>query len=97
MPEGCEVVLEPVALSALRASLQRSSPLRQMVLDDMRDVAEALGRRPTLREWQRQSRYSLRTARTALGVDRWHHLLDAYFGDRDRSFRLKVTGHFGAS
>ena len=22
---------------------------------------------------------------------------DAYFGDRDRSFRLKVTGHFGAS
>jgi prevent-host-death family protein len=23
--------------------------------------------------------------------------LDAYFGDRDRSFRLKVTGHFGAS
>jgi hypothetical protein len=21
----------------------------------------------------------------------------AYFGDRDRSFRLKVTGHFGAS
>ena len=23
--------------------------------------------------------------------------LRAYFGDRDRSFRLKVTGHFGAS
>ncbi|MFM5971280.1 MAG: hypothetical protein ACKO9X_11985, partial [Dolichospermum sp.] len=21
----------------------------------------------------------------------------AYFGDRDRSFRLKVTGHFGAT
>jgi hypothetical protein len=26
------------------------------------------------------------------GVD-----IAAYFGDRDRSFRLKVTGHFGAS
>jgi hypothetical protein len=25
------------------------------------------------------------------------HPLAAYFGDRDRSFRLKVTGHFGAS
>lgn len=23
--------------------------------------------------------------------------LVAYFGDRDRSFRLKVTGHFGAT
>ena len=23
--------------------------------------------------------------------------LDAYFGERDRSFRLKVTGHFGAT
>jgi hypothetical protein len=23
--------------------------------------------------------------------------IGAYFGDRDRSFRLKVTGHFGAS
>ena len=23
--------------------------------------------------------------------------VDAYFGDRDRSFRLKVTGHFGAT
>jgi hypothetical protein len=22
---------------------------------------------------------------------------NAYFGDRDRSFRLKVTGHFGAT
>jgi superfamily II DNA or RNA helicase/HKD family nuclease/predicted house-cleaning noncanonical NTP pyrophosphatase (MazG superfamily) len=92
VPEGCEVVLEPVALSALKESLQRSSPLRQMVLDDLRDIAEALGRRPTLREWQRQSRYSLRTARAALGVDRWHRLLDVagLLTDEDRVLEAAV-------
>lgn len=92
VPEGCQVMLEPVALAALRASLQRASPLRQMVLDDLRDIAEALGRGPTLREWQRQSRYSLRTARTALGVDRWHHLLKAadLLTDEDRALEAAV-------
>jgi superfamily II DNA or RNA helicase/HKD family nuclease len=92
VPEGCEVVLEPVALSALRASLQGSSPLRQMVLDDLRDIAEALGRGPTLREWQRQSRYSLSTARAALGVDRWHHLLEAagLLTEEDRALEAAV-------
>jgi len=92
VPEGCEVVLEPVALSALRASLQGSSPLRQMVLDDLRDITEALGRGPTLREWQRQSRYSLSTARAALGVDRWHHLLEAagLLTEEDRALEAAV-------
>jgi superfamily II DNA or RNA helicase/HKD family nuclease/predicted house-cleaning noncanonical NTP pyrophosphatase (MazG superfamily) len=92
VPEGCEVVLEPVALSALRASLQGSSPLRQMVLDDLRDIAEALGRGPTLREWQRQGRYSLSTARAALGVDRWHHLLEAagLLTEEDRALEAAV-------
>lgn len=77
VPEGVEVVLEPVALAALRESLQRASPLRQLVLDDLHDIATRLGRAPGLREWQRETRYSLTTARNALGVDRWHHVLEA--------------------
>ena len=92
VPEGVEVVLEPLALAALRESLQRASPLRQGVLDDLRDIAEGLGHRPTLREWQRQSRYSLKTARTALGVDRWHRVLDAagLLTDDDRALEAAV-------
>jgi hypothetical protein len=40
-----------------------------------------------------------RKGRTVEGADMFGPTLSvaAYFGDRDRSFRLKVTGHFGAT
>ena len=38
------------------------------------------------------------SGKTTLARETFPHLpYVAYFGDRDRSFRLKVTGHFGAS
>ena len=91
VPEGVEVVLEPVALAALRESLQRASPLRQLVLDDLHDIAARLGRPPSLREWQREARYSLKTARTALGVDRWHRVLEAADLLTDQSRALETA------
>lgn len=77
LPEGVEVSIEPVALSALRESLQRASPLRELVLSDLREIAERVGGTPTLTGWQQMGRYSLRTARNALGVDRWHRVLES--------------------
>jgi len=77
VPEGVEVQLEPVALSALRASLQSASPMRQLVVDDLLEIAQRLGAPPTLTQWQALGRYSLRTACHALGVDRWHRVLAA--------------------
>jgi superfamily II DNA or RNA helicase/HKD family nuclease/predicted house-cleaning noncanonical NTP pyrophosphatase (MazG superfamily) len=77
VPDGIEIAIEPVALRALRESLDKASPLRQLVLDDLTEMTEELGRPPTLTEWQRQGRYSLRTACNALGVDRWHRVLEA--------------------
>jgi hypothetical protein len=77
IPEGVSIDLEPVALNALRTSLQSAAPLRQLVLADLTEMADRLKRPPTLYEWQRSGRYSLRTARTALGVDRWHRVLEA--------------------
>ncbi|MFO0461114.1 MAG: DEAD/DEAH box helicase family protein [Burkholderiales bacterium] len=77
LPEGIEVRIEPVALEALRASIGMASPLRQLVLDDLGELARKLGRAPTLTQWVRLGRYSLSTARTALGVDRWHGVLEA--------------------
>lgn len=77
VPEGVHVTLEPVALATLRASLQSASPLRQLVVDDLLDVAQQLGTPPTLTQWQALGRYSLRTACRALGVDRWYRVLEA--------------------
>ncbi|MBK9705061.1 MAG: hypothetical protein IPO75_17385 [Betaproteobacteria bacterium] len=76
IPEGVSIDLEPVALNALRTSLQSAAPLRQLVLADLTEMADGLGRPPTLCEWQRSGRYSLRTVRTALDVDRWHRVLE---------------------
>ncbi len=77
LPDGIEVHIEPVAMEALRASIGAASPLRQLVLEDLGELARRLGRAPTLTEWVRLGRYSLSTARTALGVDRWHAVLEA--------------------
>ncbi len=77
VPEGVEVHIEPVALSALRESLQRASPLRELVLQELAELADQLGNPPSLRRWQQRTRYSLSTARTALEVDRWHQVLRA--------------------
>jgi superfamily II DNA or RNA helicase/HKD family nuclease/predicted house-cleaning noncanonical NTP pyrophosphatase (MazG superfamily) len=77
LPEGIEVHIEPIAMAALRASIGLASPLRQLVLDDLGELAHRLNRAPTLTEWVRLGRYSLSTARTALGVDRWHAILEA--------------------
>ena len=76
VPEGVEVQLEPVALSALRESLHIASPLRQLVVDDLLEIAQRLGAPPTLTQWQGLGRYSLRTACRALGVDRWNRVLE---------------------
>lgn len=76
IPEGVSIDLEPVALNALRTSIQSAAPLRQLVLADLTEMADGLGRPPTLYEWQRSGRYSLRTVRTALDVDRWHRVLE---------------------
>ena len=76
IPEGVRVEFEPVALGVLRASVQAASPLRQLVLADLTEVVCRLGRAPTLTEWQLAGRYSPKTTRTALGVDRWHRVLE---------------------
>lgn len=75
IPEGIRVEFEPVALGVLHASVQAASPLRQLVLADLTEVVGRLGRTPTLTEWQLAGRYSPKTTRTALGVDRWHSVL----------------------
>jgi superfamily II DNA or RNA helicase/HKD family nuclease/predicted house-cleaning noncanonical NTP pyrophosphatase (MazG superfamily) len=77
VPDGIEIAIDQVALRTLRESLDKASPLRQLVLDDLAEMTEGLGRPPTLTEWQRHGCYSLRTACNALGVDRWHRVLDA--------------------
>ena len=76
LPEGIEVSIEPIALEALRASIGLASPLRQQVIDDVGELAERLGRAPTLTEWVRLGRYALSTVRNALGVDRWNAALE---------------------
>lgn len=77
IPEGVEVRFEPVALDALREALRRASPQRELVVSELKEFAERLGRTPTLADWARHGRYSLRSARTILGVDRWHRVLEA--------------------
>lgn len=76
IPDGVQVEFEPVALGVLRASVQAASPLRQLVLADLTEVMGRLGRAPTLTEWQLTGRYSPKTTKTALGVDRWHGVLE---------------------
>lgn len=95
VPEGIEVTLEPVALAALRDSLQQASPLRQRVLDDLREIAATLGRAPTLTEWQTMARYSLATTRMALGVDHWQRVLEAAGLASDHDHALEaIAGEF---
>ena len=95
LPEGIEVHIEPVAIEALRASIGLASPLRQQVLDDLGELASRLGRAPSLTEWVRLGRYALSTARAALGVDRWHAVLDSagLLDDRGRSLEA-MAGEF---
>ena len=76
IPDGVAIELEPIALNSLRASLRAATPLRQLVLSDP-EMADRQRRPPTLYEWQRLGRYSLRTAMMALGVDRWHGVLQS--------------------
>jgi hypothetical protein len=66
-----------VALSVLRESLQSASPLKQLVLAELLDVRTRLDHSPTQQEWQRLGRYSLKSVKTALGVDRWNRALEA--------------------
>ena len=77
IPDGVEVHIEPVAMNALRDSLRRASPLRELVLHELTELAPQLGQPPSLLRWQQRSAYSLSTACTALGVDRWHQVLAA--------------------
>lgn len=77
IPAGVEIRFEDVALADLRASLDRASPLKTLVLNGLEEEASRLGRPPTLTEWQRFGSYSLSTARRALGVDRWNRVLEA--------------------
>lgn len=92
VPEGVEISLDPVALSTLREALQRASPLKSLVLSNLDEVAQQIGRAPSLREWQQLGQYSLRTARTALGVDRWCRVLDAagLLAEEDRELDAEV-------
>ena len=91
LPDGVDVTLDTVALDTLRTSLNRASPLRQLVLDDFADIADRLGRTPTLTEWQRSGRYSLSTACKALGVDRWHRVLEIAGRLEESARRLEAT------
>ena len=92
VPEGVEIRFEAVALAAMRASLQRASPLKQLVLTELVDVSTRLGRRPTLEEWQRLGRYSFKSVKTALGIDRWNHALEAagLLSEEDRKLEQAV-------
>lgn len=95
VPEGVEIRFEAVALSALKESLQRASPLKQLVIAELADVSTRLGRRPTLQEWQRLGHYSFRSVKTAIGVDRWNRALDAagLLSDEDRELE-RAAGDF---
>jgi hypothetical protein len=95
LADGIEVMIEPVALSALRESLEKSSPLRQLVIDELGEIASRLHRAPTLSEWQRESRFALRTALSALRVDRWHRILEVGgFLDDDARALEETVGDF---
>jgi hypothetical protein len=65
---------------------QTGPPLKQLVIAELADVSTRLGRRPTLQEWQRLGRYSFKSVKTALGVDRWNRALEAagLLSDEDR-------------
>lgn len=92
IPEGVEIRFEAVALAALRDSLQHASPLKQLVLTELSDVCERLGRRPTPHEWQRLGRYSIKSVKTALAVDRWNHALEVagMLSEEDRELEQSV-------
>ena len=95
IPDGIRVEFEPVALGVLRASVQAASPLRQLVLADLAEVVDRLGRAPTLTEWQLAGRYSSKTTKTALGVDRWHRVLEvAGLQDTHRQALEQAAGDF---
>ncbi len=77
IPANVSVAIEPVALSILKDSITNGDPVKQLVRDDLTGLSEQLGHVPSLAEFQRLGRYALGTARTALGVDRWHRVLQS--------------------
>jgi superfamily II DNA or RNA helicase len=67
LPEGVEVTLDPVALDHLREAISTNSTRRQQLQLEFEALREELGRRPTLREVERRSRYSARQFCRAFG------------------------------
>lgn len=78
LPDGVEIFLDPVALEQLRRSLLISSPLRERIGQDIRDLAsQTPGRAPTFLEYQRGGEYSHSTVCKALAVDCWNVALQS--------------------
>ena len=80
---------------ALSRTTQNGWPLRKFIAEKV--IPEARSANPAKAKFS----YRFHDLRATFGMN-WvdHQMLqatDAYFGDRDRSFRLKVTGHFGAT
>ncbi len=71
LPENVRIELEPLALDALKESLRGASPLRDLVLADLKELAATLERMPTLVEVHRLGRYGPRQCMKALGCRRW--------------------------
>jgi superfamily II DNA or RNA helicase/HKD family nuclease len=64
---GIRVELAPVALEHLRHAIESTSVLRVRMREELRAMAERLGRRPTMLEVERQCRYSPRQHRRTHG------------------------------
>lgn len=75
LPEGVTIDLEPLALEALRESLKKASPLRELVRQDLTGLALHLGRAPTLLDVHRLGYYRPRACIKALGCKSWHALM----------------------
>jgi len=75
LPDGVSIEIETIALSNLAAALGRGTPLRMLVLSELAAWQSRLGRAPSLTEWTTRAAYTFRTAKTVLGVDRWHGIL----------------------
>jgi superfamily II DNA or RNA helicase/predicted house-cleaning noncanonical NTP pyrophosphatase (MazG superfamily) len=71
VPENVRIELEPLALAALKESLHTASPLRELVLADLKELAASLSRMPTLVEVHRLGRYGPRQCMKALECRRW--------------------------
>lgn len=62
--------------------------------EGLEEFPDRLGWPPTLMRWQALGRYAMRTACCALGVDRWHRVLEAagLASDEDRALEAAVGG-----